>query len=155
MHASPIDVRLTTSRHLYLIIIQHLIDHTHEHMEGGNRLQTDVVGCLIHSPRIIKSPNPSLVQDPVLTCLNQDNKTSQTQVTNHTFNFPMIGDDSKSRVSPPHCHIHGYAGVHTHTHAHIFTICSQHTQAKQKRFCRAQWGLESDHRDDFPTSTIL
>ena len=76
MHASPIDVRLTMSGHLYLIIIQHLIDQTHEHMEGGNRLQMDVVGCLIHSPRIIKSPNPSLVQDSVLTCLNQDNRTS-------------------------------------------------------------------------------
>ena len=34
-------------------------------MEGGNRLRTDVVGCLTPSPRIIRSQNPSLVQDPI------------------------------------------------------------------------------------------
>ena len=66
-HASPIDVHQTTSRHLCLIINPtfHLIKHTQERMEGGNRLRTDVVGCLTPSPRIIKSPNPSLVRYPV------------------------------------------------------------------------------------------
>ena len=42
-----------------------LIKHIQEHMEGGNHLRTDVVGCLIPSPHITKSLNPSMVPDPV------------------------------------------------------------------------------------------
>ena len=42
-----------------------LIKHTQEHMERGNRLRTYVVGCLTPSPRITKSPNPSLDQAQV------------------------------------------------------------------------------------------
>ena len=42
-----------------------LIKHTHEHMEGDNRLRTDVVGCLTPSLCITKSSNPSMVQDSV------------------------------------------------------------------------------------------
>ena len=35
----------------------------------------------------------------------------------------MTGDDSKSRVVRPHCHVHEYAGAHTHTHTHTH-ICT-------------------------------
>ena len=63
---------------------------------------------------------------------NQDNKAKQIQVTNHTFNFPMIGGDSKSRVVYPHCHVYEHAGTHTHTQMHMFTqyihSSTQHTR---------------------------
>ena len=44
---------------------------------------------------------------------------------NHTFNFPMIGGDSKSRVVCPHCHVHEHVGAHTHICSclhNIFTL---------------------------------
>ena len=99
MRVAPIDVRSTTSRHLYLIIIQHLIDRTHEHIEGGNRLRTDVVGCQTPSPCIIKSLNLSLVQDSFFRHILF--KIS-------CFLLPIaISMDMPKRT-------------HTHTHMHVF-----------------------------------
>ena len=68
MRASPIDVRSTTSGYLYLIHKSNicLIKH-HEHMERGNRLRTNVMGCLTPSPHRIKYSNPSLVEDSVFS----------------------------------------------------------------------------------------
>ena len=86
-------------------------------MEGGNRLPTNVVGCLTPSPRITKSPNLSLVPNLVFyACLNQDNKTSRHRWPITPHNFPMIGGDSKSHVVRPHCHVYKHAKAHTHTH---------------------------------------
>jgi hypothetical protein len=64
----------------------------------------------------------------------------------------MICGNSKSHVSPFHCHIHGYAGAHTHMHMFLQYVHITHKQNKA-RFRQAQWGSESDHRDDFPAST--
>jgi hypothetical protein len=68
MHASPIDACPTTSGHLYLTKTKILHGQTnHEHLERGNCLWTDVMGCLTPSPCIIKFSNPFLVQDLVFS----------------------------------------------------------------------------------------
>ena len=79
---------------------------------------------------------------------------------NHTFNFPMIGGDSKSSVVYLHWHIHEYCRS-THTLAHVYTICSpQHTTHKKRDSVepnggRSQENLKSNIENDFPASTIL
>ena len=55
-----------------------LIKHTQEHMEGGNRLRTDVVRCLTPSPRITKSLNLFLVQGMIMACLQHLNKIKKS-----------------------------------------------------------------------------
>ena len=136
-HASPIDVHQTTSRHLCLIINPtfHLIKHTQEHMKGGNSLWTDVVGCLTPSPRITKSPNPSLVQDPVfMHILIKIIKPSRYRwlITPSisrwlvaTSNLVLFVPIVMSTNMPEH----------THTFSHVYTICSpQHTTQKKRDF---------------------
>ena len=70
-------------------------------------------------------------------------------MTNHTFNFPMIGGDSKSYVVRPIA-IFTNLPECTHTLAHVHTICSpQYTTHKKRDFVepngdRSQENLKSN-----------
>ena len=74
-------------------------------------------------------------------------------MTNQTFNFPMIGGDFKSRVSPPYCHIHRYVGAHTHTHMHVFyNMFTSHT-SKTSEIPSSPLGVKVGLLQRFPSST--
>jgi hypothetical protein len=78
-------------------------------------------------------------------------------VTNHTFNFPMIGGDSKSVFLLPIA-ISTDMSEHTHTHTHTYThthtcICFHnmftHKQQNTKRdFMEPNGGRSRDNRND-------
>ena len=92
------------------------IKHTHEHMERDNCLHADVMGCLTPFRSIIKSLNSFLVQDPIFRhILIKIIKPIRYRWPIMPSISPMISGDSKSRVSPPHFHIHRYVRAYTHT----------------------------------------
>ena len=121
MYESPIDACSTTLGHLCLTKTNVLLDQTNrQHLEGGNHLQTDVVGCLTPFPTHNQIPESISSSRPGFQhVLIQLIKTNQTYVTNDTFNFLMVGGNSKSRVffSPlPYLRI----CRSTHTYMHVF-----------------------------------
>ena len=80
-------------------------------MEGGNYLRMDVVGCLTPSPCITKSPNPSLIQDPVYM-----------HILIRIIKPVNIGDQSHLKISPLPCpRTCQSTHTHTHTYFHMFT----------------------------------
>ncbi len=104
-----------------------LIKHTQEHMEGGNYLRTDVVRCLTPFPCITKSPNPSLIPDPVfMHILIKIIKPVDIGDQSH-LKFP---DDwwrlqiSCYLLPLPYPQICRSTHTHTHTLAHVYTIYS-------------------------------
>jgi hypothetical protein len=112
------------SGHLYLInpTFICLIKHKQEHMEGDNRLRTDVMGCLTPSPHITKSLNQSLVPDQVfMPVLIKIIKPVDIGAQSH-LQFP---DDwwrlQFSFCSSPLLYPRICWSAHTHTHTHTCT----------------------------------
>ena len=121
-----------------------LIKHTQEHTERGNRLRTDVVRCLTLSPRIIKSLNPSLVQDPVfMHILIKIIKPIDIDAQLH-LQFP---DDwwrlqISCCLSPLPCPRICWS-THTHTCTCLHNMFTLAHNTQKARFRRDQWVLES------------
>jgi hypothetical protein len=139
MRVSPIDVPSAMSGHLYLInpTFICLIKHKQEHMEGDNRLRTDVMGCLTPSPRITKSLNQSLVPDQVfMPVLIKIIKLVDIGAQSH-LQFPddwwrlQFSFCSSPLLYPRIC---WSTHTHTHTHMHMFTqYIHPSTQHNKKR----------------------
>ena len=124
-------------------------------MEGSNCLRMDVVGCLTSSPRITKSPNPSLVQDPVfMHVLIKIIKPVDIGDQSH-LKFP--DDWWRLQIS---CYLLPlpYPQICQSTHTHTYACTCLHNiftpvhNTLEMRFCRAQWGSELGN---IKSSTIL
>ena len=128
----------------------YLIKHTQEHMEGGNRVWMDVMGCLTPSPRITKSSNPSLVQDLVfMHILIKIIKPSRHKwPITHSISWWLVATPNLVFLLPIAKSTDMLEHTHTHTHTHI------QAHKHKARFRWAQWGSESGTiEDDFPAST--
>ncbi len=90
----------------------------HEHMKGGNCLRTDFVGCLTPSPRIIKSLNPSLVQDLVFLHV----LINIIRPIRHKW--PITPSISQWLVATPNLVFSSY--THTHIHTYFFNMFTSH-----------------------------
>ena len=121
-----------------------MIKHTQEHMEKGNHLRTDVMGCLTPSPHITKSSNPSLVQDPVfMHILIKIIKLVDISDQSH-LKFPddwwrlQISCYPSPLPYPRICR-----STHTHTHLHMFTkYVHPNTQHTRNEILFSPMGIE-------------